>query len=183
LDNHSSGTSITECLSQLTRKLRAGSPLFPKKNAPLFVFLRAGFTVPRTVANPRGGLLHPLFTLTGLPLRKNLGGIFSAALSVASRHLGVTQRSALGSSDFPPVSALRRKPAIARLTRLYLKYSSIAMFASLSASVLSSLGIWRMVMSLNPVNKLLAFLLSGIISACLTFHKPFTWFATSSESV
>lgn len=42
LDNHSSGTSITECLSQHTRKLRAGSPLFPKKNAPLFCLSPSG---------------------------------------------------------------------------------------------------------------------------------------------
>ena len=79
---------------------------FLRKTLPYFVFLRAGFTVPRTVASPRGGLLRPLFTLTGLSRGKDLGGIFSAALSVASRHLGVTQRSALGSSDFPPVSGI-----------------------------------------------------------------------------
>jgi len=72
--------------------------------------------VPQAVASPRGSLLHYLFTLAGSSVMKNLGGLFSVALSVASRHLGVTQRSALWSSDFPPASALKQKPAIARLT-------------------------------------------------------------------
>jgi hypothetical protein len=46
---------------------------------------------------------------------KSIGGLFSVALSVASRHLGITQRSALRSSDFPP---LFKKGAIAQSTRL-----------------------------------------------------------------
>jgi len=75
--------------------------------------------MPQVVANPRGSLLHHLFTLTGSSIMKNLGGLFSVALSVASRHLGVTQRFALWSSDFPPVSALMQKPAIAQLTCFY----------------------------------------------------------------
>jgi len=53
-------------------------------------------------------------------MMKNLGGLFSVALSIASRHLGVTQHSALWSSDFPPVFALMQKPAIAQLTCFYI---------------------------------------------------------------
>ena len=65
---------------------------------PYFAFLRAGFTMPKAVTSIRGGLLHHHFTLTPGLAR---GGIFSVALSVASQHLAVSQRSALRSSDFP----------------------------------------------------------------------------------
>jgi len=75
--------------------------------------------MPQVVTNLRGSLLHCLFTLTGSPVMKNLGGLFSVALSVASRHLGVTQRYALRSSDFPPVLQRVQKPAIAQLTCFY----------------------------------------------------------------
>jgi len=54
--------------------------------------------MPKTVTSQRGSLLHHHFTLT---LGQTRGGIFSVALSVASQHLAVNQRSALGSSDFP----------------------------------------------------------------------------------
>jgi len=64
--------------------------------------------VPHLVTNVRGSLLHYLFTLAGSS-KKNLGGLFSVALSVASRHLGVTQRYALWSSDFPPAFAASAK--------------------------------------------------------------------------
>jgi len=87
-----------------------GQPRFSEEKAlPYFVFLQAGFTVPHLVTKVRGSLLHCLFTLAGSPKMKNLGGLFSVALSVASRHLGVTQRYALRSSDFPPVSATSAK--------------------------------------------------------------------------
>ena len=65
------------------------------------VFLQVGFTVPQDVTSLRGSLLHYLFTLARFPVPENLGGLFSVALSVVSRHLGVTQHSALWSSDFP----------------------------------------------------------------------------------
>jgi len=51
-----------------------------------------GFSMPKTVANLRGSLLHHHFTLTSGITR---GGIFSVALSVASQHLAVNQRFAL----------------------------------------------------------------------------------------
>src|SRR6267143_2116515 len=40
-------------------------------------------------------------TVSPLPLDQIKGGLFSVALSVASRRPGVTWQSALGSSDFP----------------------------------------------------------------------------------
>ena len=48
----------------------------------------------------RGALLPHHFNLTGF--RRNLGGIFSAALSVGSRPPAVSWHSALWSPDFPP---------------------------------------------------------------------------------
>ena len=48
-------------------------------------------------------------TFSPLPLRERRGGLFSVALSFRSPGLGVTQRTALRSSDFPP--APRREPA------------------------------------------------------------------------
>src|SRR5215471_14306561 len=60
------------------------------------VLLRAGFTWP--AGHPAaGGLLPHHFTLTGAA-----GGVFSVALSFGSPRLGVTQRPALWSPDFPP---------------------------------------------------------------------------------
>lgn len=53
-------------------------------------------------------------------MEADLGGMFSVALSIASRHLGVTQRYALPSSDFPPAplgtqAATRLTPPISYL--------------------------------------------------------------------
>ena len=56
---------------------------------------------------PRGGLLPHLFTLT--PWIG--GGLFSVALSVASRRPGVTWQSALWSSDFPRSRPTLQRPA------------------------------------------------------------------------
>src|SRR5687767_15537725 len=51
----------------------------------------------------RGGLLPHLFTLP----RVAPGGLFSVPLSVGSPRPGVTRRTALWSSDFPLLRALR----------------------------------------------------------------------------
>ena len=104
----------------------------------------------------RGELLPRRFTLTlskptegrrieGLTPRQPQGGLFSVALSVPviSKHgrgLGVTQHGILWSSDFPP----RRKPAERPFDLHHhvkdQKFSSIALFASLSASLFLSRG-------------------------------------------
>lgn len=61
------------------------------------VLLRTGFAWP--AGHPAaGGLLPHHFTLTGLAA----GGVISVALSFGSPRLGVTQRPALWSPDFPP---------------------------------------------------------------------------------
>jgi len=51
-----------------------------------------------------GALLPHLFTIT-CALFRAIGCVFSVALSVGSRPLGVTQRPALRSSDFPREAA------------------------------------------------------------------------------
>jgi len=51
----------------------------------------------REVTFPAGGLLPHLFNLTS----RNQGGMFSVALSIGSRRLGVTQHPWSRSSDFP----------------------------------------------------------------------------------
>src|SRR3546814_14238345 len=49
----------------------------------------------------RGALLPHRFTLAGL--LRDVGGLFSVALSVGSRRPGVTWHLALRSPDFPPL--------------------------------------------------------------------------------
>ena len=62
---------------------------------PYSALLRTGFAWRENHFSP-GGLLPHLFTLT-----LKSGGIFSVALSFGSHQLGVTQRPALWSPDFP----------------------------------------------------------------------------------
>jgi len=66
--------------------------------------------------HPSGALLPHLFTLTS-PLRR--GGMFSVALSFPSPGLGVTQRTALGSSDFPPTRGRRSSGRLEQARPLY----------------------------------------------------------------
>jgi hypothetical protein len=78
----------------------------PLRGAPSYlVLLHAGFAWPagRPAA---GGLLPHHFTLTGL--LAETGGVISVALSFGSPRLGITQRAALRSPDFPPRSLTER---------------------------------------------------------------------------
>ena len=69
---------------------QASSPIWPC----------SGWGLPcRICYQIRGGLLPHLFTLT--PQANSRGGLFSVALSVASRRPGVTWQPTLWSSDFP----------------------------------------------------------------------------------
>ncbi len=101
---------------------------------PYMVLHLAGFTVPQCVATLRGGLLHPLFTLT----IKN-GGIFSVALSVTSRYLGVTQRHALRCSDFPLTSTNRnQRPHGSLINRIFINglvCKSVSLFIFISRNI------------------------------------------------
>jgi len=99
LDNHSSGTIVTDRLEQPTRepardRRRASRPMLP-----YLVLLRAGFTVPRTVTSRA---VRSYRTFSPLPDRRRPGGIFSVALSMGSHPPGVTWRPVRRSPDFPP---------------------------------------------------------------------------------
>ena len=63
----------------------------------------------RPVARPAGELLPHRFTLTCGA--NPAGGLFSVALSLASRPVGVTHHRTLRSPDFPPARAIRRRTA------------------------------------------------------------------------
>src|SRR5438552_12920288 len=64
--------------------------------AAYLALLRLGVTVPRLLPGARWALTPPFHPYPWIK-----GGLFSVALSVASRRPGVTWQSALGSSDFP----------------------------------------------------------------------------------
>src|SRR5580765_6473574 len=70
---------------------RPGSSL-----AAYLALLRLGVTVPRLLPGARWALTPPFH-----PYPSIRGGLFSVALSVASRRPGVTWQSTLWSSDFP----------------------------------------------------------------------------------
>ena len=69
-------------------------------DVPLFGLAPGGVYHRRQCCHRRGALLPHLFTLT--TVRRQFGGILSAALSVGSRLPGVTWHLVLWSPDFPP---------------------------------------------------------------------------------
>src|SRR5436190_2224117 len=74
---------------------------------PYLVLLRVGFT--KLPGHPGTGALLPhRFTLAVAGFPRRLGGLISVALSFVSRRLGITQHTALRSSDFPPRRTARR---------------------------------------------------------------------------
>ncbi|KUG27204.1 hypothetical protein ASZ90_002946 [hydrocarbon metagenome] len=93
---HSSRTGIAPGLKQPTRGHRPGQPQSP----PYLVLLRTGFAEP--VASPRP-LVGSCPTVSPLPARTKPRGrsVFCGTFQ-GSLPLGVTQRSALRSPDFPP---------------------------------------------------------------------------------
>src|SRR5262249_13821686 len=97
-----------------TRELSGGPPAC----APLFGLAPCAVRRAASVTRSAGGLLPHRFTLTGRGVASPSGGLFSVALSFPSPGLGVTQRNALWSSDFPlpglspgqrPSESLRRR--------------------------------------------------------------------------
>ncbi len=102
-DGHYSGADFTACLD-------AAYPRVNRDEQPLpayLALLRMGFTLPLAVA---GSAVGSYPTISPLPVCRRtgtIGGVFSVALSVASRRPAVSRHPALWSSDFPP---LRRNP-------------------------------------------------------------------------
>jgi hypothetical protein len=122
-DDHSSSPGIAAGIKQPTRRLRAGRPQTP----PYLVLLRAGFCLPPALPPARCALTAPFHPYPPRPRRTRKGvtsrelrgsslhswsaggaggGIFSVPLSFESPRPGVTRRTALWSSDFPPPAHL-----------------------------------------------------------------------------
>ncbi len=99
--NHFSTMTVTCHLKQPTRKETEADrrrPLF-KANSFLFGLAPDGVYQARPVTRPAGELLPHLFTLTTRP--KPAGGLFSVALSLALRLVGVIHHRIQRSPDFP----------------------------------------------------------------------------------
>ena len=98
----------------LGRRLLAASSSLPESRAvrtepsSLFGLAPGGVYLASQVTLAAGALLPHHFTLTAV----SCGGILSAALSLVSRPVGVTDHPVLRSPDFPPVS--RSRPAVAQ---------------------------------------------------------------------
>jgi len=69
---------------------------------PYLVLLRAGFSLPSALQRTRCALTAPFHPYPPPPSRASVGGIFSVPLSFRSPRPGITRRTALWSSDFPP---------------------------------------------------------------------------------
>ncbi len=69
---------------------------------PYLALLRMGFAMRPLLPAARCALTAPFHPCLCPSLREAIGGLLSAALSVASRRPGVTRHPALRSSDFPP---------------------------------------------------------------------------------
>ncbi len=93
VDSHSSGMCVATHLKRPTRE-----PCGPHE-VPLFG-LAPGGVYPATGVTT--GAVRSYRTISPLPVPKDLGGIFSVALSVGLRPPGVTWHPALWSPDFPP---------------------------------------------------------------------------------
>ena len=117
-DGHFSRTPIARRLQQPTRESmanRTGSRS-PKRAAPCLVLLRVGFTKPAESPRLRCALtapFHPYLIRRGRRAPATaIGGVFSVALSLASRPVGVIDHPVLRSPDFPPAaSCLTATPA------------------------------------------------------------------------
>ena len=73
----------------------------PSLTADYLVLHQAGFALPFTLQWTRWALTSPFHPYPPFPWRVRGGGIFSVALSIASRRPGVTRHSALWCPDFP----------------------------------------------------------------------------------
>ena len=96
LSSHSSGTAVACSLKRSTRMRRMGDPYLPRQMAFLLdLALRGVCRAGRVTVTPVGS--YSAFS----PFPDKSGSLFSAALSVASLLLAVSQPSALKSPDFP----------------------------------------------------------------------------------
>ena len=101
--NHSSGMRVAAQLKRPTRKHARAARRGFRRLLPYLALLQAGFAVPSPLPSTRCALTAPFHPCRRA--RARLGGVFSVALSVGSRPLGVTQRLTLWSPDFPHAAA------------------------------------------------------------------------------
>ena len=96
LSSHSSGTAVACSLKRSTRMRRMGDPYLPRQMAFLLDL------APRGVCRAGRVTVTPVGSYSAFsPFPDKSGSLFSAALSVASLLLAVSQPSALKSPDFP----------------------------------------------------------------------------------
>src|SRR5438445_637254 len=117
-------------------------------NALLFGLAPGGVCLAGRSPGRRWALTSPFHPYPTETLRRSSrpGGVISVALSFGSPRLGVTQRPALWSPDFPPTvfTYVRRSPVRLGPSEFYppglgfLTFSSIAILTSLSARRFSS---------------------------------------------
>ena len=97
---HFSGTAVARRLKRSTRGSRRAGPA---RQGPLFDLAPGGVYQARPVSRPAGALLPHRFTLASWdPGGSPIGGLFSVALSLSLRTVGVTHHRVLRSPDFPP---------------------------------------------------------------------------------
>jgi len=108
-DDHFSRSPVARRLWQPTRGWdgtgRSVAALRP--TPPCLALLPMGFTEPDRSPDP---LVSSYLTVSPLPAGLPAGGLFSVALSLTSRPVGVTHHRALRSPDFPPVGTFPAAP-------------------------------------------------------------------------
>ena len=106
-DGHSSGTPVARRLKRHYPRTSNG----PLSNVLLFGLAPDGVYQAFPVTRETGELLPHLFTLTAME-HAHHGGLFSAALSLGSPPVAVSDHPALRSSDFPPIHpVMNRRPS------------------------------------------------------------------------
>lgn len=83
---------------------------------PYSIFLQVGFTLPALSPGPRCALTAPFHPCRPHPEGSGVGGLFSVALSLASRPVAVSNHPDPWSPDFPPPGKTPR--AAARTSRI-----------------------------------------------------------------
>jgi hypothetical protein len=126
-DDHSSSPVIADGIKRPTREPRTGRPLGPvaRTRAPLFGLAPCG-VLPATPVTRRAvrsyRTFSPLLVCPG-DAGAPVSGVFSVPLSFELPRPGVTRRTTLRSSDFPPPpSRLRRFGATGSPERLAVNY-------------------------------------------------------------
>src|SRR5205085_12624854 len=107
-DDHSSSAAIAGGIKRPTRRLyRRAVCCGLRRGPPYLVLLRAGFCLPLVLPRARCALTAPFhpYPFDAALSRLAQGGMFSVPLSFGLPRPGVTRRTALRSSDFPPAFA------------------------------------------------------------------------------